>query len=194
MHVYYEDPQRFSQQPEENVRGQNVDWDVPTPLRQGQPGADARQRNCSSLRRSRTGARGVTYVLKSGKEGTVHIEQVLEYNQNPSFLRDALFYKLTIEAQKRVGASPLAKREIIRGLGTFATQFYRLVDQTNYRKSVDRLIRFFTSLTAMSILSYERKAPEGRTGITMVCTCWPACGAPCYRKGRATWSAGDADR
>lgn len=83
---------------------------------------------------------GFTYVLESGKEGTVHIEQVLEYNQDPSYLRDALLYKLTLEAQKRVAASPLSKREIIRRLGTSATQLYRLLDQTNYRKSVDQLL------------------------------------------------------
>lgn len=60
------------------------------------------------------GREGFTYVLKSGKEGTVHSEQVLEYNQDPHYLRDALLYKLTIEAQKRVKSNALSKREIIR--------------------------------------------------------------------------------
>jgi hypothetical protein len=83
---------------------------------------------------------GFTYILTSGLEGTVHIEQVLEYNQDPGYLRDALLYKFTIEAQQRVKASPLSKREIIRRLGTSATQFYRLLDQTNYRKTIDRLL------------------------------------------------------
>ena len=86
------------------------------------------------------GDEGFTYVLESGKEGTVHGEQVLEYNQDPRYLRDALLYKLTIEAQKRVEASALSKREIIRRLGTSATQFYRLLDQSNSRKSVDQLL------------------------------------------------------
>lgn len=80
------------------------------------------------------------YVLESGQEGTVHIEQVLEYNQDPGYLRDLLLYRLTIEAQKRVAASSLSKREIIRRLGTSAAQFYRLLDQTNYRKSVDQVL------------------------------------------------------
>ena len=83
---------------------------------------------------------GFTYMLTSGREGTVHLDQVLEYNQDPRYLRDALLYKLTLEAQRRVEASPLAKREIIRRLGTSATQFYRLLDQTNYRKTVDQLL------------------------------------------------------
>lgn len=83
---------------------------------------------------------GFVFTLKSGREGTIHIEQVLEYNQDPAYLRDALLYRLTLEAQKRVEASPLSKREIIRRLGTSATQFYRLIDQTNYRKSIDHVL------------------------------------------------------
>jgi hypothetical protein len=86
------------------------------------------------------GSEGFGYVLRSGREGTVHIEQVLEYNKDPNYVRDQLLYSLTLEAQKRVGASPLSRREIIRRLGTSATQFYRLLDQTNYRKSVDQLV------------------------------------------------------
>jgi len=83
---------------------------------------------------------GFTYILTSGLEGTVHLDQILEYNQDPGYLRDALLYKLTIEAQQRVQASPLSKREIIRRLGTSATQLYRLLDQTNYRKTIDQLL------------------------------------------------------
>ena len=92
------------------------------------------------------GGEGFTYVLESGKEGTVHIEQVLDYNQDPSYMRDMLVYKLTLEAQERVSASSLSRREIIRRLGTSATQFYRLLDQTNYRKSVDQLISLLNVL------------------------------------------------
>jgi hypothetical protein len=86
------------------------------------------------------GREGFTYVLNSGREGTVHIEQVLEYNQDPQYLRDLLLYKLTLEAQKRIDASPLSKREIIRRLGTSPAQLYRILDPTNYRKSVDQVL------------------------------------------------------
>jgi hypothetical protein len=47
---------------------------------------------------------------------------------------------LTLEAQKRIAESPLSKREIMRRLGTSAAQLYRLLDQTNYRKSVDQVL------------------------------------------------------
>jgi len=80
------------------------------------------------------------YVLRSGARGYVHAEQVLDYNQDPSHMRDQLLYRLTLEAQRRVKASSLSTREIIRRLGTSATQFYRLLDQTNYRKSLDQLL------------------------------------------------------
>ncbi|MFA5844921.1 MAG: hypothetical protein WC971_08860 [Coriobacteriia bacterium] len=86
------------------------------------------------------GREGFTYRLASGLEGSVHVEQVLEYNQDPSYMRDLLLYRLTIEAEKRVEKSPLSKREIIRRLGTSPAQFYRLLDPTNYRKSVDKVL------------------------------------------------------
>ena len=92
------------------------------------------------------GKEGFTYVLASGREGTVHGEQVLEYNRDPDHLRDLLLYRLTLEAQKRIGTSRLAKREIIRRLGTSPTQLYRLLDQTNYRKSIDQLLRLLLVL------------------------------------------------
>ena len=92
------------------------------------------------------GREGFTYELASGRHGTVHVEQVLEYNQDPSYLRDQLLYRLTLEAQKRVAGSPLSKREIVRRLGTSAAQLYRLLDQTNYAKSIDQLLRFLRVL------------------------------------------------
>jgi hypothetical protein len=86
------------------------------------------------------GGEGFTYELQSGNTGTVHVEQVLEYNRDPNYLRDLMLYKLTVEAQRRIADSPLSKREIIRRLGTSATQLYRLLDQTNYKKSLDQLV------------------------------------------------------
>ena len=92
------------------------------------------------------GREAFTYLLESGEQGSVHMEQVLEYNQDPSFLRDMLVYKLTVDAQQQVAASLLSRREIIRRLGTSASQFYRLLDQTNYSKSVDQLLKLLSVL------------------------------------------------
>ena len=109
------------------------------------------------------GGEAFTYILKSGREGTVHIEQVLEYNQDPDHLRDALLYKLTIEAQRRVAASPLSKREIVRRLATSPAQLQRLLDQTNYRKSVDKLLSLLNVLGCdVDLLVRAKRAAEKR--------------------------------
>ena len=105
------------------------------------------------------GSEGFTYKLEAGQEGTVHMDQVLEYNRDPKYLRDLLVYKLTIEAQKRVKDCPLSKREIIRRLGTSAAQFYRLIDQTNYTKSIDQLLSLLQILECdVDFIIQEREA------------------------------------
>ena len=85
------------------------------------------------------GGEGFSYELQSGKTGTVHAEQVLEYNRDPNYLRDLMLYKLTLEAQRRIADSPLSKREIIGG-SALPQLSYRLLDQTYYKKSLDQLV------------------------------------------------------
>ncbi len=104
------------------------------------PGPTARNKVALVYVDEEIGLDGFTYVLASGEEGCVHIEQVLEYHRDPGYLRDLLIYRLTLEAQRRVEASGLSKREIISRLGTSASQFYRLLDQTNYSKSLGQLL------------------------------------------------------
>ena len=87
-----------------------------------------------------------TYRLRSEEEGTIHIEQVLDDNRDPGYLRQALLYKLTAEARSRVRESGLSRRELIRRLGTSPAQFYRLLDPTNSRKSVDRMLELLQVL------------------------------------------------
>jgi len=86
------------------------------------------------------GREGFTYLLASGAEGSVLMDYVLDYNEEPGYMRDLLLHNLTVEALERLQTSPLSKREIIRRLGTSPAQFYRLIDPTNYRKSVDKML------------------------------------------------------
>jgi hypothetical protein len=86
------------------------------------------------------GREGFTYLLASGAEGSVLMDHVLDYNEEPGYMRDLLLHNLTVEALERLETSPLSKREIIRRLGTSPAQFYRLIDPTNYRKSVDKML------------------------------------------------------
>jgi hypothetical protein len=86
------------------------------------------------------GSEAFVYVLDSGAEGCVHVEHVLDYNEDPDYLQQLLIHRLTLEARKRVAESGLSKREIIRRLGTSATQFYRLISTTNHTKSMSQLV------------------------------------------------------
>lgn len=92
------------------------------------------------------GREGFTYVLESGSEGSVHVDSVLDYNEDPHYLADLLLYQLSLEAQQRLADSPLSKREIARRLGTSLPQLYRLLDQTNYRKSLQKVVSLLSVL------------------------------------------------
>lgn len=92
------------------------------------------------------GGEAFSYQLENGSSGTVHIEQVLEYNRDPNYMTEVLLYQLTLKAQREVATSKLGAREIIRRLGTSPTQYYRLLDQTNYTKSINKMINLFQVL------------------------------------------------
>ena len=83
---------------------------------------------------------GFSYVLASGADGCVLLDWVFDYNEEPDYMRDLLLHNLTVQALNRLEATQLSKREIIRRLGTSPAQFYRLIDPTNYRKSVDKML------------------------------------------------------
>ena len=85
------------------------------------------------------GKEGFTYRLADGTEDTIHVDAVLEYNQDPDYMRDLLLHNVTVEANKHLERTELSRREIIRRLGTSASQFYRLIDETNHRKSFGQL-------------------------------------------------------
>ena len=83
---------------------------------------------------------GFSYVMASGADGCVLLDWVLDYNEEPGYMRDLLLHNLTAQALDRLEATGLSKREIIRRLGTSPAQFYRLIDPTNFRKSVDKML------------------------------------------------------
>ncbi len=100
----------------------------------------------------------ITYVLESGKEGSVHIEQFLEYNEDPIYLADLLTYKLTLEARRGIKSSGLSRRQIAKRLGTSVPQLYRLLDPTNTRKSMNQLVALLHVLSCDVDLVVKRKA------------------------------------
>ena len=82
----------------------------------------------------------VTYVLASGAEGTVHVDQALECNEDSGYLAEILVHKLTVEARRYVDQAGLSRRELARRLSTSVPQLYRLLDPANTRKSLGQLV------------------------------------------------------
>ena len=111
------------------------------------------------------GNEAFTYILARGQEDSVHVDQILEYNKDPNYIRDLFIYKLTLEAQKCLAASSLSRREIIRRLGTSASQFYRLLDQTNYRKSVSQLLALLNILDCEVNIVIQQKSSRVHSDI-----------------------------
>jgi nucleotidyltransferase/DNA polymerase involved in DNA repair len=99
----------------------------------------------------------VTYVLESGAEGVVHIDQALEYNQDPAYFADLLVHQLTAEAVRGLDRSGLSRREIARRLKTSVPQVYRLLDPTNSRKSISQLVSLLHVLDCDVQLVVKRK-------------------------------------
>jgi hypothetical protein len=86
------------------------------------------------------GDEAFTFILESGQEGTVHIDHILEYNEEPGFMADLLLHKLTVKARECISNGSLSHRHIARQLHTSVPQLYRLLDPANYNKSMKQLV------------------------------------------------------
>jgi hypothetical protein len=131
----------------------------PLPFARMDPPPTATDRVVSAYVDKELANEAVTYVLASGAEGAVHIDQALEYNRDPEFLAELLSYKLTVEAEKRVGRCGLSRRELARRLKTSVPQLYRLLDPTNTRKSLGQLVALLHLLDCdVELVIHPRRA------------------------------------
>ena len=104
------------------------------------------------------GSEAFSFVLASGKEGCVHIDQVLEYNEDPKYLADLLTYKLSLEAQKLMESSELSRRQVAKRLKTSVPQLYRLLNPANTRKSMKQLVSLLHILNCDVDLVVKKRA------------------------------------
>lgn len=118
------------------------------PYAKGAPAPSADDRIAEVYVDPELGREGFTYRLESGAEGSVHIDAVLEYNEDPSYMAELTLYRLTLEAKKRYESSGLSAREVARLLDTSPTQLYRLLEPTNYTKSLKQLVSLLYLLGA----------------------------------------------
>jgi len=86
------------------------------------------------------GNEAFTYRLKDGREDTIHLDAVLDYNQDPEYMHGLLLYRLTVEALDALEQTGMSKRELIRALDTSPAQLYRLLDPTNRTKSIGQMM------------------------------------------------------
>lgn len=97
----------------------------------------------------------VTYILDSGCEDSVHLDVFLDYNKDPKFLKELFLFKLTDKAQDALVSSQLSKNEVCRRLNTSPSQLARLLDQTNSKKSVDKMLELLAVLGISVEPSFE---------------------------------------
>ena len=110
------------------------------PYAEADPGPSSKNRIEKVFVDSELGNEAITYVLNSGDEGSLHIEQILEYNEDPNYMADLLTYKLTLEALNGIENSDLSRRQIAKRLKTSVPQLYRLLDPANTSKSINQLV------------------------------------------------------
>lgn len=130
------------------------------PYAKAEPTPTSRDRIAEVFVDPELGSEAFTYRLASGAEGSVHIDSVLEYNADPSYMADLTLYRLTQEARSRFESSGLPVREAARSLGTSPAQLYRLLDPTNYTKSLRQL------MSLIHLLGYDVElaiAPRSKT-------------------------------
>lgn len=109
---------------------------------------------------SELGREAFTYRLASGAEGSVHVDAVLEYNEDPAHMADLTLYRLSVEARQRFADSGLSVRQVAERLSTSPTQLYRLLDPANYTKSVRQLLSLLYVLGCeVDVEVTERGAP-----------------------------------
>src|SRR3990167_2866194 len=100
---------------------------------------------------SAVGRHSFYFILENGKKEFVPYDQPLHIVQNPEYVKEQTLYEVTKELGKLIKKSKVSKRELARRLGTSLSQLARLLDTTNYKKELSRLIE----LAAM--LDYEFK-------------------------------------
>ncbi len=91
------------------------------------------------------------------------MDAVLDYNRDPGYVRDMLVHRLTVEARRRMKATALGRREVIRRLDTSPTQLYRLLNTANTSRTLDRLVELLTVLGCRVTVAVE--PADARPGV-----------------------------
>lgn len=95
------------------------------------------------------GGHSFYFTLENGKKDYVPFDQPLHIVQNPEHVKEQTLYQMTKRINGVIAREGVSKRELARRLNTSMSQLSRLLDTTNYKKELSRLIEIGT------ILDYE---------------------------------------
>lgn len=98
-----------------------------------------------------TGGHSFYFVTEGGKKNYVPYDQPLHIAQVPEFAKRQALYEMTKTINVFIRKEHVSKRELARRLNTSLSQLARLLDTTNYKKDLSRLIEI------AALLNYEFK-------------------------------------
>ena len=91
------------------------------------------------------------FIPDHGKKNFVPFDQPLHIVQNPEYIKQQTLYEVTKQLNVFIEKEKVSKRELARRLSTSMSQIIRLLDTTNYKKELSRLIEI------AAMLNYEFK-------------------------------------
>ncbi len=95
------------------------------------------------------GSEGISYILRNGEPGTVHIDAFREFSRDPDFFRDLTVYKSTLLLEQINEQSPISKKELAGKLTTSVAHIYRIFESSYYGKTIDQIIK------ALAVYGYK---------------------------------------
>ena len=91
------------------------------------------------------------FVSESGEKDYVPYDKPLHIAQVPEYAKEQALYKMTKAINEFIRKEKVPKRELARRLHTSTSQLTRLLDPTNHKKELSRLIEI------AALLNYEFK-------------------------------------
>ena len=91
------------------------------------------------------------FAVDNGERDYVPYDQPLHIANVPEYAKEQALYEMTKTINEFIRKEGISKRELARRLGTSTSQLARLLDITNYKKELSRLIEI------AAMLNYEFK-------------------------------------
>ena len=116
------------------------------PFSKASPAPSARNPVVRAYVDTELGSEAFTYILGDQSEGTVHLDDVLGYNEDPEYMWELFIHTLTVQVKKLLQESDVPKRELVRRLRTSPSQLYRLLYEDRASKSLHQIFAILYTL------------------------------------------------